>query len=350
MNRKPLLILLSIIVAGLAAGCILKYSRQSHAREYSRQFFAMDTVMSFTAYGERGEEAVEAAVQEVERLDALLSTGIAESEVSRINASGAGDLSEDTEKILSEGLAIWKQTGGLFDVTIYPLMQLWGFPTGNYHVPTEEELKQTMSLVDSSKVILDGNHVTLGEKQKMDLGGIAKGYTSNRIMEIFQEYGVTSAMVSLGGNVQTLGKKPDGTDWQVGIQNPDNVQGDLLGAVAVQDQAVITSGGYERYFEENGQTYKRFDTAFWSKAFYPLAILVMLLLSMPFAYQNARAGGMAIKIFCGIMIGIFYYALNNLFAFMSALDSVPSIISAILPSVMMTLAAIIAMWYVERRS
>lgn len=255
MNRKPLLILLSIIVAGLAAGCILKYSRQSHAREYSRQFFAMDTVMSFTTYGERGEEAVEAAVQEVERLDALLSTGIAESEVSRINASGEGDLSEDTEKILSEGLTIWKQTGGLFDVTIYPLMQLWGFPTGNYHVPTEEELKQTMSLVDSSKVILDGNHVTLGEKQKMDLGGIAKGYTSNRIMEIFQEYGVTSAMVSLGGNVQTLGKKPDGTDWQVGIQNPDNVHGDLLGAVAVQDQAVITSGGYERYFEENGQTY-----------------------------------------------------------------------------------------------
>ena len=215
----------------------------------------MDTVMSFTAYGERGEEAVEAAVQEVERLDALLSTGSAESEVSRINASGEGDLSEDTEKILSEGLTIWKQTGGLFDVTIYPLMQLWGFPTGNYHVPTEEELKQTMSLVDSSEVILDGNHVTLGEKQKMDLGGIAKGYTSNRIMEIFQEYGVTSAMVSLGGNVQTLGKKPDGTDWQVGIQNPDNVQGDLLGAVAVQDQAVITSGGYERYFEENGQTY-----------------------------------------------------------------------------------------------
>ena len=255
MNRKPLLILLSIIVAGLVAGCVLKYSRQSHAREYSKQFFAMDTVMSFTAYGERGEEAVEAAVQEVERLDALLSTGIAESEVSRINASGEGDLSEDTEKILSEGLAIWKQTGGLFDVTIYPLMQLWGFPTGNYHVPTEEELKQTMSLVDSSEVILDGNHVTLGEKQKMDLGGIAKGYTSNRIMEIFQEYGVTSAMVSLGGNVQTLGKKPDGTDWQVGIQNPDNVQGDLLGAVAVQDQAVITSGGYERYFEENGQTY-----------------------------------------------------------------------------------------------
>ncbi len=255
MNRKPLLILLSIMIAGLAAGCILTYSRQSHAREYSRQLFAMDTVMSFTAYGSHGEEAVEAAVKEVERLDALLSTGSEESEVSRINGAGEGDLSEDTEEILSEGLAIWNQTGGLFDVTIYPLMQLWGFPTGNYHVPTAEELEQTMSLVDSSKVVLDGSHVVLGEHQKIDLGGIAKGYTSNRVMEIFREYGVTSAMVSLGGNVQTLGKKPDGTEWQVGIQNPDNVQGDLLGAVAVQDQAVITSGGYERYFEENGQTY-----------------------------------------------------------------------------------------------
>ena len=255
MNRKPLLILLSIIVAGLAAGCILTYSRQSHAREYSRQLFAMDTVMSFTACGAHGEEAVEAAVKEVERLDALLSTGSEESEVSGINEAGEGDLSEDTEEILSEGLTIWKQTGGLFDVTIYPLMQLWGFPTGNYHVPTAEELEQTMSLVDSSKVVLDGSHVVLGEHQKMDLGGIAKGYTSNRVMEIFREYGVTSAMVSLGGNVQTLGKKPDGTEWQVGIQNPDNVQGELLGAVAVQDQAVITSGGYERYFEENGQTY-----------------------------------------------------------------------------------------------
>ena len=255
MKHKPLLILLSIIVAGLAAGCVLTYSRQSHAREYSRQLFAMDTVMSFTAYGPHGEEAVEAAVQEVERLDELLSTGKEESEISRINQSGTGELSEDTEKILSEGLEIGKKTDGLFDVTIYPLMQLWGFPTGNYHVPTEEELKETLALVDASEVTMDGKEVVLGEHQKIDLGGIAKGYTSGRVMDIFREYGVTSAMVSLGGNVQTLGKKPDGSMWQVGIQNPDNVQGDLLGAVAVQDQAVITSGGYERYFEENGQTY-----------------------------------------------------------------------------------------------
>ena len=131
-----------------------------------------------------------------------------------------------------------------------------------------------------------------------------------------------------------------------------SLDGNIFGLLMIkpEDMSLQEIHYYIEYLKENGQTYKRFDTAFWSKAFYPLAILVMLLLSMPFAYQNARAGGMAIKIFCGIMIGIFYYALNNLFAFMSALDSVPSIISAILPSVMMTLAAIIAMWYVERRS
>ena len=131
-----------------------------------------------------------------------------------------------------------------------------------------------------------------------------------------------------------------------------SLDGNIFGLLMIkpEDMSLQELHYYIEYLKENGQTYKRFDTAFWSKAFYPLAILVMLLLSMPFAYQNARAGGMAIKIFCGIMIGIFYYALNNLFAFMSALDSVPSIISAILPSVMMTFAAVIAMWYVERRS
>lgn len=131
-----------------------------------------------------------------------------------------------------------------------------------------------------------------------------------------------------------------------------SLDGNIFGLLMVkpEDMSLQELQHYIEYLKANGQTYKRFDTAFWSKAFYPLAILVMLLLSMPFAYQNARAGGMAIKIFCGIMIGIFYYALNNLFAFMSALDSVPSVISAILPTIMMALAAAAAMWYVERRT
>ena len=130
-----------------------------------------------------------------------------------------------------------------------------------------------------------------------------------------------------------------------------SLDGNIFGLLMIkpEDMSLQELSYYIEYLKTNGQTYKRFDTAFWAKAFYPLAILVMLALSMPFAYQNARSGGMAIKIFGGIMIGIFYYALNNLFAFMSVLESVPSVISAMLPSLMMLACAGTAMWFVERR-
>ena len=255
MNRKPILFGLGIITAGIIAGCILQYQNETVNKECTRQLFAMDTVMSFTAYGKNSEQAVDAAVKEVQRLDELLSTGNPDSEVSVINAMGSGTLSDDTKTILTEAMEIYRETDGLFDVTIYPLMQLWGFPTQEYHVPTESELREALAKVDASQMVIDGDQVTLGTGQQMDLGGIAKGYTSARIMEIYREYGITSGMVSLGGNVQTLGTKPDGKDWKIGIQNPDGQQGSLLAALPVENKAVITSGGYERYFEEDGNTY-----------------------------------------------------------------------------------------------
>ncbi len=250
-----LLALLGVLFLGLAAGCVIQYQREGMQKEYSKQLLAMDTVMSLTAYGRNSEEAVNAAVEEIERLDALLSTGSVSSEISGINFAGEGTLSEDTETILREALEIYRETDGLFDVTIYPLMELWGFSTGEYHVPTEEELAEILPLVDASQIQMTEGYVSLGEGQRIDLGGIAKGYTSARVMEIFREYGVTCGMVSLGGNVQTLNKKLDGSAWQIGIQDPDSSQGSVLAVVSVENQAVITSGGYERYFEEDGNTY-----------------------------------------------------------------------------------------------
>ena len=239
----------------MIAGCILQYRNETVNKECTRQLFAMDTVMSFTAYGKNSDQAVDAAVKEVQRLDELLSTGNPDSEVSAINTKGSGTLSDDTKTILTEAMEIYRETDGLFDVTIYPLMQLWGFPTQEYHVPTESELQKALTKVDASQIVIEGDQVTLGTGQQMDLGGIAKGYTSARIMEIYREYGITSGMVSLGGNVQTLGTRPDGKDWNIGIQNPDGQQGSLLAALPVENKAVITSGGYERYFEEDGNTY-----------------------------------------------------------------------------------------------
>jgi thiamine biosynthesis lipoprotein len=255
MNRKVLLGILTAVFLILAGGCILQYRKAEEQKSCTKQLFAMDTVMSFTAYGKNCEQAVDAALQEIQRLDELLSTGNESSELSRINQSGCGTVSEDTAQILTEALDIYESTGGLFDVSIYPLMDLWGFPSGEYHVATEEELAQLLPLVNASEIQFDGTQVTLGEGQKIDFGGIAKGYASGRVMEIFRDYGIKSAMVTLGGNIQVLNEKTDGTAWQIGIQDPAGLQGSVLAVVQVRNKAVVTSGGYERYFEEDGKTY-----------------------------------------------------------------------------------------------
>lgn len=253
--RKGLLAALAAAAVALGIGCFWHSRNEQKNIPATREIFAMDTVMTFTAYGKNGEAAVDAAVEEVQRLDALLSTGDENSEVSRVNAAGFGTVSGDTAAILKAALSAYESTGGLFDCTIYPLMRLWGFADGNYRVPRAEEIAEALALADASKVELSEDSVTLGAGQQIDLGGIAKGYTSARVMEIYREKGVTSGMVSLGGNVQTLGAKPDGSSWRIGIQDPDGATGEILAVLATRDRAVITSGGYERYFEEDGKTY-----------------------------------------------------------------------------------------------
>ena len=133
-------------------------------------------------------------------------------------------------------------------------MEAWGFTTQNFRIPSEEELEELLSHVDYKQVDLENSAVTIPEDVRLDLGGIAKGFTSSRVMDIFRKNGVTSGIISLGGNVQALGHKPDGNMWRVGIQDPHDLNS-TFAVVEVADQAVITSGGYQRYFEENGQTY-----------------------------------------------------------------------------------------------
>ena len=141
-------------------------------------------------------------------------------------------------------------TDGLFDCTIEPVMEAWGFTTQNFRIPSEEELEELLSHVDYKQVNLENSTVTIPEDVRLDLGGIAKGFTSSRVMDIFRENGVTSGIISLGGNVQALGHKPDGNMWRVGIQDPHDLNS-TFAVVEVADQAVITSGGYQRYFEDN---------------------------------------------------------------------------------------------------
>lgn len=230
------------------------------SQEYTSDVFAMDTYMTLTAYGENAQEAVEAGIAEIQRLDDLLSTGKDTSEVAQINANGGGVLSEDTDYLVKRALDIYQSTNGAFDISIYPVMQLWGFTTGNFAVPSESDLAAKLALVDAGKIILSEENgqasISLSEGMEIDLGGIAKGYTSGRVMDVMKSYGIKSAVINLGGNAHVLGNKTDGSQWKVGIQDPEDENG-YLGGVSVTDRAIITSGGYERYFvdEDTGVKY-----------------------------------------------------------------------------------------------
>lgn len=220
----------------------------------SSELYAMDTIMTLTAYGPNVQTALTAAENEITRLDTLFSISSESGDIYRVNQYGEGDLSEDSLTLLSSALNYYNETEGIFDCTIEPVMEAWGFTTQDYRVPEQAELDNLLSRVDASCISFTGNHVTLPENVRLDLGGIAKGFTSARVMNVFAENGVTSGIISLGGNVQTLGKKPDGSLWRVGIQDPVNPD-DMFAVVEVADEAVITSGAYQRYFEQDGIHY-----------------------------------------------------------------------------------------------
>lgn len=273
MRYKVRLILASAVVASMVlTGCgtasntkntgsasetqTTNSTTASSTQPVSQEIFAMDTYMTVTAYGDNAQKGVTDAVAEIQRLDNLLSIGKEDSEISKLNKSGSAALSDDTAVMVAKALDLYKSTGGAFDITVLPLMELWGFTTQEYYVPTEDEIQSTLQRVGADKLTWDESTktLTLGNKQEIDLGGIAKGFTSSRIMEIFKKDGVTCGMVSLGGNVHLLGTKQDGSAWRVGIQDPNNTD-DMLGVLQANDCAVITSGAYERNFEKDGVTY-----------------------------------------------------------------------------------------------
>ena len=265
MNRSKLVrglgCLLVVVLLLCGCGTMATAADDPEASQASKVYVdSMDTFIELTAYGSGRDEALKAAKAEIERLNDMLSIGVEESEISRVNQEGSGTVSPETAEMIREALVLYEETGGAFDLTVYPLMELWGFVSKDYHVPTQEELRATLERVGADRVAIDpeSDLVTLGDGQAIDLGGIVKGFTAQRLMELFREYGVTSSIVSLGGNIQCLGTKPDGSAWRIGVKDPFNPDAGLSAIVQIVDKAVITSGGYERFFvdEETGVTYR----------------------------------------------------------------------------------------------
>lgn len=241
-----------LVAALMLAGCGAQTSAEEPSQ--SREVYAMDTVMTLEAYGQNADAALDEAVAEIERLDALWSIASSDGEIARLNAEKQITASADTLALLTRAKEISAATDGLFSTTIAPLMEAWGFTSGDYRVPDEAELSALLAHVDDEEIAIADSTVTIPADAKVDLGGIAKGFTSARVMEIFRENGVENGILSLGGNVQTLGTKPDGSLWRVGLQDPADERA-LFATLELADKAVITSGAYERNFEQNGITY-----------------------------------------------------------------------------------------------
>ena len=230
-------------------------SAESSPEPVQGTFFAMDTMMDFTIYGESG--LIDQSESLIASLESLVSVTDADSELYAINQTGSGTLTGKASSLMEQALEICRRTDGALDLSIYPIVRAWGFTTGSYQVPDEAEIQALLPLVDYRKIQYDAATgtvtVTLPEGMEIDLGSVAKGYAGQLAAQMLREHGVQSALLNLGGNVQTVGAKPDGSPWQIGIKDPQGE--DAMMVLSVEDQAVVTSGGYERYFEQDGQTY-----------------------------------------------------------------------------------------------
>ena len=254
---KLLRFLSTLFILLTLAGCIDSVSTAEGYNPCRTEVMAMDTVMTLTVYDQSAEDGMEIlskAIARIEDLESLLSVTDPGSEIYRANHSGgaAVSLSDPTRELLENALSLCDETGGALDVTVYPAVRAWGFTTGDYRVPEEAELSALTEHIDYTRVSLDGNRLTLPAGMELDLGAVAKGCTGDLLMSLFREEGVNSAIVELGGNVQALGAKPDGSPWRVALQAPE---GGYAGVLEITDKAVITSGGYQRYFEQDGETY-----------------------------------------------------------------------------------------------
>ncbi len=249
-KRKVVYSLAACLFLLLIGGCSFP------ASPYQKDFFAMDTYMSITVFGKGAEQVAEACITEIHELDALLDKNDPASDIYRLNHAQGDPVSVDprTFELLATASEYAKLTEGAFDPTIGAVSELWGIHDGEGHIPTDRELSEALAKVGYEKLSLSEGKASLKDGATIDLGGIAKGYAADRAADILQQAGIERAVLSLGGNVYVLGKMENGQPWKVGIQNPDDKQR-VAATLLLEDCSAVTSGDYERYFEQDGIRY-----------------------------------------------------------------------------------------------
>lgn len=248
----------SLVLAAcvLASGCTANV-QDPGGDPISSTGFMLDTVITITLYDGLDHDNLDGAMNVCAKYEQLFSKTIEGSDVWRINHAGGQptEVDDDTIEVINTALKYSKMSNGAFDITIGPVSSLWNFKSSNPKVPDPLDLAIAVSHVNYQKVRVEGNTVTLLDPEaQIDLGGIAKGYIADKVVEYLSSRGVTSAIINLGGNVYAMGSK-GGNDWTIGLQDPFKRRNTPIAAVKLQNKSVVTSGIYERYFKAEDGTF-----------------------------------------------------------------------------------------------
>ena len=221
----------------------------------------LGTVCTITLYSGGGEDALDTAFARIRQIDERQSVQKTDSELARVNlAAGTNPVkvSADTFAVIREGLEFSRLGNGVFDITVGPLVKLWGIGSETPRVPLPADIGRALARVDFRSVVLSAETSSVFLKKPgmaLDLGAIGKGYAADEAARILKERGVSAALIDLGGNILAVGKKPDGTPWRIGIQDPEQPRGSHLGVLRTAQVSVVTSGSYQRFFESGGVRY-----------------------------------------------------------------------------------------------
>jgi len=252
-----------ILIFSLIAALIFLSCTKREERIFQKSTILMDTLVTITAVApseKSAESAIDAAFAEIKRLEKLISFWDPESEISAINRN-AGirpvKISPETFELIKESLYISEKTDGAFDATIGPVIKQWDFK--KHKKPGPAKLDGALKKVNYRKLRLDKRNSTayLAEKgMSFDTGGIAKGFAADRAEKVLRARGIKAGLIAIAGDIKGFGKKPDGKGWTVAIRNPRESEGnELLAKIELTDEAVSTSGDYERYFMEGGKRF-----------------------------------------------------------------------------------------------
>ena len=224
--------------------------------------YAMNTVIEQKWYGESADTVYTGMETKIREIESALSLHLSQSEIAAINENAGVqpvEVSQRTFDLLQRAKELSEQSDGAFDITIAPVVELWGITSDHPHVPTDEELAQAMALMGLEDLVMDEEACTAyltRPGMAIDLGGIAKGWTADQLREYARELGAERGYVSLGGNLMIIGERPDGDPFKFGLRDPQGDASTYLGTVTLEDGCTMaTTGGYERYFEEDGIRY-----------------------------------------------------------------------------------------------